>query len=525
MENGMNIALVIFVASAAAIGFWSGWLLRQSVGTKKIADATNEARNILDEAKAESENLKREKLLEAKEQIFQMKQDFEREAKDKQREFYKLEKDLSTREVNLDRKVDILNKKEKEVSERTKNLNQKAEFVTRREAELEQLVQEENVRLEQISGLTSEEARAIQMKNILDTTRRECAAEVQEIREQTKREATKEARDIILQALERSSISHVVDTTVSVIQLPDDEMKGRIIGREGRNIRAFEAATGIEVLIDDTPRTVTLSGFNPIRRAVARQSMDKLIYDGRIHPGRIEEVVDKSREEIDEKIIELGEQIIHDIGIHGVHAEMVRLLGKQHFRTTYGQNLLLHSKEVAVLAGQMAAQLGLDIVAAKRAGLLHDIGKTAEDYGETPHYDIGVELAKKFGESEIVQNAIAAQAPHDDVEIIHPLTVLVKIADAVSVSRPGAQKEMLENYITRMTRLEEIAMSFSGVLIAYALQAGRELRIMVEHAMVDDAKAQSLADKVVKRLQEEMEFPGQIKISVIREYRAIDFAK
>jgi ribonuclease Y len=521
----MNTALIIFIIIAAAAGFAAGWFFRQSVGRKKLAQAANSADEIIAEARAESENIKREKLLEAKEEIFQMKQEFEQESKSKQNQFTRLEKDLSAREVNLDRKVDILNKKEKEFEESTKLLDQKNNYIAKREEELDKLIQEENTRLEQISGLTTEEAKKIQMQNMLEAARKEVALEVQEIREQAKRDASKQSREIILQALEKSSISHVVDTTVTLIQLPDDEMKGRIIGREGRNIRAFEAATGIEVLIDDTPKTVTLSGFNPVRREIARQAMEKLIYDGRIHPGRIEEVVQKSTQDIDEKIIELGEQAMHDIGVHGIHPELVRLLGKQHFRTSCGQNLLLHSKEVGTIAGYMAAQLGLDIIHSKRAGLLHDIGKTAEEYGETPQHELGVELAKKFGESDIVQNAIAVQAPHDDIQIIHPITVLIKIADAVSVSRPGAQKEMLENYIKRMTSLEEIAKSYNGVVNAYALQAGRELRIMVEHTNVDDSRAQSIADKIVKKLHDEMEFPGQIKISVIREYRAIDYAK
>jgi ribonuclease Y len=310
-----------------------------------------------------------------------------------------------------------------------------------------------------------------------------------------------------------------------MVKLPEDEMKGRIIGREGRNIRAFESATGIEVLIDDTPQTVVLSGFDSLRREIARQAMEKLIYDGRIHPGRIEEVVEKAREEINVKIQELGEQAVHEIGLHGVHPELVRLLGKQHFRTTYGQNLLQHSKEVADLSGMIASQLGLDVTLAKRAGLLHDIGKAADEYGDAPHYGTGVELAKKYGEDEVIQNVIACQSPAPGVEVISPIAVLVQIADAISVSRPGAQKEMLDNYLKRMAALEQIANSFSGVLRAYAIQAGREIRVIVEHSVVDEVKAQILADDIVKKIQQEIEYPGQIRVTVIREYRAVDFAK
>ncbi|MFQ5770691.1 MAG: ribonuclease Y, partial [bacterium] len=334
-----------------------------------------------------------------------------------------------------------------------------------------------------------------------------------------------EAREIIIQALQRSAISHIVDTTVSIVNLPDDEMKGRIIGREGRNIRAFESATGIEVLIDDTPQTVVLSGFDAVRREIARQAMEKLIYDGRIHPGRIEEIVEKTREEINDKIYEIGEHTISEVGLHGIHPELIRLLGKQHFRTTYGQNMLQHSKEVAILAGKMASQLGLDVSLSQRAGMLHDIGKTSEEYSDRPFHEIGLEIAKRFGEGEIVQNVIAAQAPTNEITIISPITILVQIADAVSVSRPGAQKEMLENYIKRMKSLEEIASTFSGVLNAYAIQAGREIRVIVEHTTIDDTTAQILANDIVQKINEKMEFPGQIKVTVIREYRSIDYAK
>ncbi len=520
-----NLSIVLLVICAAAGGFLAGWFVRQIFGQQRIAKATSYARELIEEAKAESESLKQEKLLEARDEIFQMRQAFENETKRRSNEIQRLEKTLASRELNLDRKVDILSKKEKELNRLTKEISHKEEYVRRRERELENLIQEENRKLERISGLTTEEAKRIQMQNMLERARAEVASEIEEMREEARKRAQRESQEIIMEAMQKASISHVVETTVSVIKLPDDEMKGRIIGREGRNIRAFESATGIEVIIDDTPKTVVLSGFDPLRREIARQAMEKLIYDGRIHPGRIEEVVAKAREEVDEKILDLGEQALHDLGLHGLHPELVRLLGKQHFRTSYGQNLLQHSKEVAVLAGHMAAQLHLDIRLAKRAGLLHDIGKTAEEYSDAPAHEIGVELAKKFGENEVVQNAIAIQAPHNQTRATSPISVLVKVADGISVSRPGAQKEMLENYIKRMQSLETVARSFTGVSNAYAIQAGRELRVIVEHTAVDDAKTKALANNIAAKLKDEMELPGQVKVTVIREYRSIDYAK
>ena len=520
------IGMFFIVVFTAGGSFVAGWILRQFLGQKKLRNAAESAKKYLEEAKQESEDYKREKLLEAKEEIFQSKQKFENQVKEKQHEFQRTEQQLSNRELNLDRKVDILNKKERNLEKLDTDLSKKEDLLRKQEQELEQLILEENTRLEQISGLTSEEAKRIQMQNMVEKAKRETADEIREIREETKKRATKEAQEIIIQALERSSIAHVVESTVSMVKLPDDEMKGRIIGREGRNIRAFESATGVEVLIDDTPKTVVLSGFDPMRREVARQSLEKLIYDGRIHPGRIEEVVIKTEEEINERIFEIGEQVLQDFGIHSMHHELIRMLGKQEFKTTYGQNLLQHSKEVATVAGEMASILGLDIQLARRGGLLHDIGKTADDYGDAPYYEIGNELAKKFGENESIQNVIACQAPaYDENNTLSPISILVKLADGISVSRPGAQKEMLDNYLTRMTQLEEIANSFTGVISSYAIQAGKEIRTIVEHSIIDDTKAQVLADNIVGKLRDEMEFPGQIRVTVIREYRSVDYAK
>ena len=521
----MDTWTLMLLPVVALLGFAAGWVLRQRLGQKRVAKAEELAETILEEARSESESLKKAKLLEAREEVFQLKQKVEQECKDKLEGLQQREKTLAAREIELDRKVDVLNKKEQELNELRASLKGKESYLQQREAELEALIQEENQKLEQISGLSTEEAKRIQMENLLDTVKKESALEAQEIRDKARQTARRDAREILIQAIERSAISHVVDTTVSVVNLPDEAMKGRIIGREGRNIRAFESATGIEVLIDDTPKTVVLSGFDPMRREIAKQALEKLIYDGRIHPGRIEEVVEKTREEINERVYELGEQVIMEVGLHGVHPELTRLLGRQKFRTTYGQNLLQHSKEVAVIAGMMASQLGLDVALAKRAGLFHDIGKAAEEYGDTPVHEIGLELAKKYGEGEVVQNAIAIQSPRDNVPILSPITVLVQTADAISVSRPGAQKSMLENFLTRMRKLEEIATSFSGVVQAYALQAGREVRVIVEHNLVDDTKAQILANDISKRIRDEVEYPGQVKVTVIREYRSISYAK
>lgn len=514
---------ILFVA--LAIGFAVGWFLRQKIGQERIAKASQFANKILEEAKTESEDLKKEKLLEAKDEIFRFKQQYDQDYKKKTQEIQRLENQLSQREINLDRKVDVLNKKERELNATNREVKVREEYLGKREHELERLIQEENEKLEHISGLSSEQAKELQLRNVLEQAKQEAAHEINEIKERAKQTASQEAKEIILRGIQRCSISHVVESTVSVVELPEDEMKGRIIGREGRNIRSFESATGIEVLIDDTPKTVVLSGFDPLRREIARISLEKLISDGRIHPGRIEEVVAKTREEMNDRFLEIGEQTMHDVGVHGIHQELVRLLGKQHFRMYYGQNLLQHSKEVAVLAGEMAWQLGLDKTLAMRAGLLHDIGQTAEEYSDASPYEIGLELVKKFGEGPVVQNAIEVQSGKKDVAVISPVAILVEVANSISITRPGAQKEMLNNYLKRMKKLEEIASSFTGVLAAYAIQAGREIRVMVEHNVVDDVQAQLLADEIMKKLKGAVEFPGQIKINVIREFRAIDYAK
>ncbi len=521
----MTAMWIIALVVAAAAGVALGWFLRQRIGHDTIARAESYAKQIIEEARTEADTIKKERLLEAEEEVFRLRRQVEQEANRRRDDLQQSEKDLRSREFNLERKAELLSAKERELQAIDQDLQNRNRALRAREAELEQMVDEENRRLEKISGLSNEEAKRIQLENLLERARSEAAEQIREIRERARQTAEREAREIVLQAIQRSAVDHVVETTVSIVKLPSDDMKGRIIGREGRNIRTFEQVTGIEVLIDDTPEMVVLSGFDPVRREVARISLEKLIYDGRIHPGRIEEVVEKTREEMEEKMVQFGEEAMLEVGLHGIHIELLRLLGKLHFKTSYGQNLLQHCKEVASLAGMMAAQVGLDSNLARRAGLLHDIGKAVDGYIDGPPAEIGSEVAKRYGEGKVVVNAIAYQNRLEKIEVIHPVTVLVDAANSVSVSRPGARREMLEQYFQRMNKLESICLSFPGVSRCYALQAGREIRVIVEHEEVDDARSQRLADEIAGRIQESMEYPGQIRVTVIREYRAVDLAR
>lgn len=511
------------IVAVGVVTFISGWLSSKKIGQGKIANAEKFAEKVIADAERTAETLKKEKLLEVKDEWIKLKQNFENETKSRRLEIMQLEKQLTNREINMDRKVDLLNKKEKDLLQLDKNLKAKSSKIANREAELENLINEQNKRLEKISGISNEEAKKILMENLINKAKQESAQIIKDIKDQARQTAKKEAKEIIIQAIQRTAADHSVETTVSVVNLPNDEMKGRIIGREGRNIRAFEQATGIEVIVDDTPEAIILSGFDPYRREIARIAIEKLITDGRIHPARIEEVVDKSKAEMEEKIVEIGEQAVIDTGIHGVHPELVKLLGKLNYRTSYGQNVLQHSMEVAFLSGLIAAELELDATLAKRAGLLHDIGKAIDKTTEGTHTEIGVEIAKKYKEPSVVLNAIACH--HEDVEPISPIGVLVQAADAISGSRPGARRETLEGYVKRLNKLEELAKSFDGVIKTYAIQAGREVRVMVEHEKIDDAMADQLVSDIAQKIQEEMEYPGQIKVTVIREYRAIDYAK
>lgn len=520
MELYIILPLIIIFS---VLLFFIGWTLNSQVGKQSIVSAEQRAKKIIEEAEREANNIKREKLLEVKDEWFKKKQEFEREANSKKQTLQNIERQLKIQEETLNKKADLLDKREQQLNDLEKKLNEKLDELERKNQQLNKLIEEQFLQLERIAGLTQDEAKKMLIDNLINEAKAEAAQTIKQIREQARAESKKEAQKIIVQAIQRSAVDHSVETTVSVIQIQNEEMKGRIIGKEGRNIRAFEAATGVDVIIDDTPEAVILSAFDPFRREVAKVSLERLIADGRIHPARIEEVVEKVRQELEEQIIEEGENALVEIGVHGMHPELVRLVGKMKYRSSYGQNLLQHSKEVAILAGIMAAELGLDVAMAKRGAILHDIGKVVEKNIEGPHALLGAEIAKKYNEHPIVVNAIASH--HEDVEMEHPIAAIVQAADAISGARPGARREPLESYVKRLEKLESLAKSFEGVAKTYAIQAGREVRVVVEHEKIDDIGAEKLSQEIAEKIQEEMEYPGQIKVVVIREVRKISYAK
>jgi ribonuclease Y len=519
----LDAVLIVIILVLAGIAFMGGWLLNAKTGQNKIASAQERAKKIIENAEKESQAAKKEKLLEVKDEWYKKKQEHDAEFNKKNSKLQAYEKQLSSREDNIDRKVELLNKKEKSLHSLERELYELGKQNKAKQEQLAKLLDEENQKLEKIAGLSTEEAKKILMENLVETAKIEASHAIKEIRDQAKSEAKKEAQKIVVQAIQRSASDHSVETTVSVLNIASDEMKGRIIGREGRNIRAFEAATGVDVIVDDTPEAVIISAFDPLRREIAKIALDRLIQDGRIHPARIEEIVEKVQKELDEEIVKVGNDTLLELGVHNVHPEIVKMLGKMKYRTSYGQNVLQHSKEVSYLCGIMAAELGLDPVIAKRAGIFHDIGKSVDRNVEGPHAILGYEIAKKYKENPIVCNAIGSH--HEDMEIESAIAVLVQAADAVSGARPGARRESLEGYVKRLEKLEGLAKSFEGVVKTYAIQAGREIRVMVENDKVDDVLSDKLANDIASKIQEEMEYPGQIKVTVIREVRAIAYAK
>ena len=510
------IIWIIICVAVLALGILVGYILRKNIGEKAIGSAEQKARNLILDAENKSETIKKEITLEAKEEAHRMRTDIEREAKERRAEIQRSERRLIQKEESVDRKLENIEKREESITKHEKEILEKKQ-------ELEGFVARQIEELEKISGLTAEEAKALLLDEIEKDVRHDASLMIKDIESKAKEDADKKAKEIITGAIQRCAADHVAESTVSVVSLPNDEMKGRIIGREGRNIRAIETLTGVDLIIDDTPEAVIISGFDPVRREIARIALEKLIVDGRIHPARIEEMVDKAEREVNSIIKEEGEQATFEVGIHNLHGELVKLLGRLKYRTSYGQNVLKHSVEVAHLAGLMAGELGLDPKLAKRAGLLHDIGKSLDHEYEGTHVDIGIQILKKYKESEAVINGMAAH--HGDYEPKSMEAVLIAAADALSAARPGARRETLDAYIKRLEKLEEIANTTPGVDKSFAIQAGREIRIIAKPEEMNDDAIVLLAREVSKKIESELEYPGQIKVNVVRETRAIDYAK
>lgn len=514
--NLVLIIIAVIFALLNVLSFYLGIVYRKKVAEAKLGSAEEEAKSIMENAQKSARSKAREITLEAKEENQKLRASFEAEMKERRKEISIQEKRINQKEENLDRKSDTLEKKDQA-------LNQKMKEYEKKTLEIEDIKGKQLAELERISKMSQAEAKELLIRDLEDEARHEAAVMVKEIEQEAKEQAEKKAKNIVASSIQKVAADHVAEATVSVVALPTDEMKGRIIGREGRNIRALETLTGVDLIIDDTPEAVILSSFDPVRREIARISLEKLIVDGRIHPARIEELVEKSKKEVETRIKEEGEAASLETGVHGLHPEVIKLLGRLHYRTSYGQNVLKHSIEVAHLAGVMAGELGVDIALAKRAGLLHDIGKAVDHEIEGSHVTIGADIAKKYKENEIIVHAIMAH--HGDVEANTIIAQLVQAADAISAARPGARRENIETYIKRLQKLEEIANNFNGVEKSYAIQAGREVRIMVKPEVVNDESMLLVAKDIVKKIEAELEYPGQIKVSLIRETRAVEFAK
>lgn len=519
MEVSILIALIIISAVAVVLGF----VVKVGYADRRIAEAVRQVEEVRESGQREAGRIKKEKLVEAKDEIFDLRSEWERKAQEGRRELNELERRLGKQEDRLQVQEQNLARDHKEYDQRLNKVKHRERSVEEKQRSLDELIEERTRRLESVAGMTAEEAKRNLMEAIEKSAYHDAAMMAKRVEDEAREKAGREARKVLAQAIQRCAAEHVVETSISVVDLPSDDMKGRIIGREGRNIRALEQATGVNLIVDDTPEAVILSGFDPLRREIARLSIERLIKDGRIHPSRIEEVVRKVQKEMEESVLEEGQQVALELGIHDIHPDFLRLVAKLKYRTSYGQNVLAHSKEVAYLAGIMAREIGADVAVSKRAGLLHDVGKAVDRDMEGTHLQLGVKLAQKYGESPEVIHAM--EAHHFDVEFRTLEAVLVQAADATSAARPGARREVLESYVKRLEQLEEMACSFSGVSKAFALQAGREVRIMVESSKVSDEEAFWLSKKITKKIESELQYPGQIKVTLIREMRVVDYAK
>lgn len=517
------VYIVIGVFVGVVVGFLISKLLQDKLFRNKIAEAEEKGDHILKEAKLTAENIKKDKILEAKEKFIKLKAEFEEEANRKKNQIISNENKLRQRESNLSKQIEKNKRAEAELESMKENVSAQMEIVKKRKEEYEKLKGQQVSTLEKISNLTADEAKSQLVEALKDEARTDATAHIKEIVEEAKMTATKEAKKIVLQTIQRTATEHAIENCVSVFNIESDDIKGKIIGREGRNIRTLESATGVEIIVDDTPEAIIISGFDPVRREIARLSLHRLVQDGRIHPARIEEIVNKTTKNIEEEIVEIGERTVIDLGIHGLHPELIKMVGRMRFRSSYGQNLLQHSREVAKLCATLASELGLNSKLAKRAGLLHDIGKVWPEEPDTPHAILGMELAKKYKENKEVCNAIGAH--HDEIEMTSMLSPIVQACDAISGSRPGARREVMESYIKRLKELESLALNFDGVNKCYAIQAGRELRVLVDAEHVTDQQAGDLSFNISQKIEKDMQYPGQIKVTVIRETRSVAFAK